>query len=247
MKFITDAFEEIAHSLRILTEVHVRSSEFLMELDRDEAVGNIEHALSTTLNAFSSLHDAMTKEGLGKSPEWYSTPELATILILRNARHHNHARRIRTVYSYYIQEAKEIGHPEEYLMTNIPSADAEDGGKMFEIYQSWGDLKNLFAMPRVETKIRETTELAVRNYIQTDQFTAHARQNGLSEENIFFNVIPLLVNAGVIVAPFIKDRVDMRTNEGKTFLNMFTSVLERADPGKQIFIRKRFSMRPQHG
>jgi hypothetical protein len=246
MTYITDAFEEIAHSLRILVEAHARAMRGLMELDRDEAVGNIEHALTTTLNAFASLYDAMEKEGLGKALDWYATPELAIILLLRNARHHNHAKKIRTIYSYYIQEANEIGVPEKYLLVDVPSADAHDNGKMFEVFQSWGDLLRLFAMPRKETKIREATEQAVRQYMHSDMFAGYATRYGVNEEHVFFNVIPFLVNAGIKITPCIKDRVQTRTGEGEAFLNLFTATLEHADTSKHTLTSMPFLLPLQH-
>ena len=246
MAYITDAFEEIAHSLRILMEAHVRAMSGLMKIDRDEAVGNIEHALTNALNAFASLCDAMAKEGLGKTPDWYATPELATVLLLRNARHHNHAKKIRTIYSHYIQEASEVGKPEEYVLANVPSADAHDGGQMFEVYQSWGDLSSLFSMPRKETKIYEETKSLVCEYMQAERFSVCAVEFSVDEKHIFFNVVPFLVNAGVTIAPYLKDHVTMRTSEGKSFLNMFTTVLGYADTTNPIFSVIPFLMPPQH-
>jgi hypothetical protein len=67
----------------------------LLAVDRQEAVGNVETSLSSVLNAFHSLYDAIEKELGDHSVDWYSTPELATVLALRNARHHNKANRTR--------------------------------------------------------------------------------------------------------------------------------------------------------
>ena len=111
-----------------------------LQLDRAEAVGNIETALAAVLNTFHSLYDAMGKEGHGDLVDWYKTPELATVLVLRNARHHNQANKIRTMYSYYTQEAEKIGRMEMYILVDFPAT--EDDADTFDVYISWADLKN---------------------------------------------------------------------------------------------------------
>lgn len=93
MNEISDAFESLAHALRVLLEAdwHAKVGG-LLEVDRAEAVGNIEAALAGVLNAFHSLYDAINKS-TDVAIEWYANPELAMILVLRNARHHNHAKK----------------------------------------------------------------------------------------------------------------------------------------------------------
>lgn len=64
MSQITDAFEDLSHALRILLEADDRAHrQGLLQIDRAEAVGNIDTALGAVLNAFHSLYDAQEKEG----------------------------------------------------------------------------------------------------------------------------------------------------------------------------------------
>ena len=58
MTTISDAFEDLSHALRVLLEAHLRANGGLLQIDRAEAVGNIEAGLSGVLNAFHSLYDA---------------------------------------------------------------------------------------------------------------------------------------------------------------------------------------------
>ncbi|WP_338943590.1 hypothetical protein [Paraburkholderia sp. 22B1P] len=100
MNSVSHSFEDLAQALRILLEAHSRAErQGLIRIDRAEATGNIENAVSGVLNAYHSLFDAMSKAQM--QPDWYRTPELALMLVLRNARHHNHARKIRTLYTHY--------------------------------------------------------------------------------------------------------------------------------------------------
>lgn len=224
MRQITDAFEDLSHALRVLLEADARAHrQGLLQIDRAEAVGNIETALAAVLNAFHSLYDALDKEGHGSLVDWYQTPELATVLILRNARHHNQAKKIRTMYSYYAQEAEEIGRMEMYILVDFPAR--EDGADTFDVYISWADLKTLLALPPQETRIREPVAQSVRSYLATNKFKDYAAHYELNEKRVFFNVVPLFVNAAAKLVPLITNLVSPRSTESETFLTLFQHVL----------------------
>lgn len=53
MSLVTDAFEDLSHAFRVLLEADIRANrQGLLQLDRAEAVGNIETALASVMNAF---------------------------------------------------------------------------------------------------------------------------------------------------------------------------------------------------
>ena len=137
-RLIEHAFEELAQSLRVLLEANWRANHNgLIMVDRAEAVGNIETALTSVLNAFHSLYDAIEKQ-LGTSPvDWYATGELTTILEIRNARHHNKANKIRTIYTYHVHEAERIQHMEKYVFVDYITPD--EGADTFDVFVSWSD------------------------------------------------------------------------------------------------------------
>lgn len=224
MNQITDSFEDLSHALRVLLEADARAHrQGLLQLDRAEAVGNIEIALAAVLNAFHSLYDALEKEGHASIIDWYQTPELATVLILRNARHHNHANKIRTMYTYYAQEAEKIGRMETYVLVDFPAR--EDGADTFDVYISWADMKALLALPSQTTRIRKPIGQAILKYLGAAKYKSYASHYGIGEERVFFNVIPLLVNAAVKLVPSIKDHVSPRSMESETYLTAFQHIL----------------------
>jgi len=221
---VTDAFEDLSHALRVLLEADARAHrQGLLQVDRAEAVGNIETALAGVLNAFHSLYDALEKEGHGGLIDWYKTPELATVLILRNARHHNQAKKIRTMYSYYAQEAEKIGRMEMYVLVGFPAE--EDGASTFEVYLSWADLKTLLTLPPEDTRIRAPVAQSVRDYLNSAKFLEYATHYELEESRVFFNVVPLFVNAAIKLVPLIKHLVSPRSTESETFLTLFQHIL----------------------
>lgn len=224
MTHLSVAFEDLAQSLRVLLEANDKAHrQGLIQLDRAEAVGNIEMGLAAVLNSFHSLYDAMGKSGHDSLVSWYDTPELATILTLRNARHHNLARKVRTIYTYYVQEAEKIGHMEMYLLVDFPAE--EDGADTFDVYMSWSDFRELLQLPQQESKLRPTVTSAITQYLGTSRFKEYADCYQLDERRVFFNVVPLIVNAAIKVIPKIKHLVQPRSTESKTFSTLFDHVL----------------------
>lgn len=219
MALISDAFEDLSHALRRLLEANFRAiAGRLLQVDRAEAVGNIESALAGVLNAFHSLYDATSKD-VSLSIDWYSIPGLSTILALRNARHHNHARKVRTLYTCYNQEARKVGSMEMYVLIDFPAA--EDGADTFDLYLSWKDLNDLLAMPASATHIRPANADAIRKYLGAHRFTEYAERYQQSEDRVFFNVVPLICNAAALLVPKISSHVTPKSTECKTYLWLF--------------------------
>lgn len=218
---VNDAFEDLAHALRILLEAYRRAhADGLIEVDRAEAVGNIETGYTAVLNAFHSLYDAM-KQRVPKLLDWYARPELATLLVLRNARHHNHANKIRTLYTAYVQETEPIGSMRSYVLVGFPPE--EEGTSTFEVYISWKDFEALLGMPETKTKIWPETKEAVEAYLGTSRFRGYAETYELGEDRVFFNVVPLIINGALRVVPVIEPLLVPRSLESKTFISTFTT------------------------
>ncbi|UCG54623.1 MAG: hypothetical protein JSV32_08630 [Dehalococcoidia bacterium] len=220
---IENAFEELCHSLRILLEADFRANHGgLLLADRAEAVGNIEAALTSVLNAFHSLYDAITKQ-LGSNPiSWYETGPLAFVIAIRNARHHNIANRIRSLYTYHTQEAERIQHMEQYVLVDYPIPD--EGADTFDVFISWEDLKILLSLPRKENKLPKSTCNIIKEYLNTGQYSEYAKRYNLPESRVFINVVPLLVNAAATLVPYIKEYCCGDSSESKFFREHFSTV-----------------------
>jgi hypothetical protein len=75
------------------------------------------------------------------------------------------------------------------------------------------------------TRIRPETATAIRKYLNVNKFATYAREYNLEESRVFFNVVPLIVNAGIKIVPLIKNFVAPRSTEGAAFLGHFQHVL----------------------
>jgi hypothetical protein len=221
-RMINHAFEDLAQSLRVLLEADYRARAGLMRVDRAEAVGNIENALAGVLNAFHSLYDATQKEPGYNGPEWYSDGPLALLLAIRNARHHNKANKIRTLPTFHAQEAERPVRMERYVFVDFPST--EDDGDTFDVYLSWADLRDFLSLPQRESRLRPTSVKLVKTYLGAGQFAAYASQYDLPESRVFFNIVPLLLNAGLSLMPSIKEFITPTSTEARHFVWHFTEV-----------------------
>ncbi len=216
------AFEDLAQSLRVLLEARFRAND-LFAVDFYEAVGNIENGLTGVLNAFHSLYDAMQKDGFGGRIDWYGTEELCMILALRNARHHNLCSKVRTIFRHHLDLVNPPTDRKRYLM--IDFAPGEEGASAFDVPLSLGDLQALLALPSSDSRLRSGTSELLESYIDMAGVNAHAASIGLSAADSFFNVVPLIVNAGIALHPHIRDSIDKKSLESKHFDFHFREVL----------------------
>jgi len=193
-----------------------------MRVDRPEAVGNIETALVAAWNAFHRVYDAMGKLPGGHPIEWYKTAPLATLLVLRNARHHNHAHGIRTIHSYHADEEKDVKKRRKYVFVEFPAA--EEGATNFNVFISWNDLNSLFSLPFAETRVRDENKQLITDYIGADRFPIYASAFHLKEHRVFFDAVPLLINAAGVICPLLKGKVDTKSTESHFFMWHFSTV-----------------------
>jgi hypothetical protein len=171
------------------------------------------------LNAFHSLYDAIETQ-LGQHViDWYGKGELATILAIRNARHHNKANKIRTLYTCYARGSWRPDRMRQYVLIDFNSP--EEGADTFDVYLSWADLEMLLSMPRSESRMREASCKIIHKYLGTAKYEAYASYYGLGKDRVFFNIVPLIVNAATIITPLIKPYLTNLSTESETFATLF--------------------------
>lgn len=219
---LSHSFEDLTQTFRVLIEANFKFHQ-LISIDRAEAVGNIETSLNAMLNSFHNLYDLMQQE-LHSPIDWYATPELCIILCIRNARHHNKANRIRSIYNYHVQNTDSPQTPHTYLYANFLANPEEKGGGFFDVPISWGDILDLLSLPRRESRLRESTEEIIRNYINANLIEASATEENIDIRDIFINFVPLAMNAGIKLFPFIKDHVTTNSIEAQSFYSLFETV-----------------------
>ena len=215
---ISPAFESFAHSLRIMVEVNERSHKLLL-LDPHEAAGNIEQAVTQVLNAFHSFYDSSKDEA---AFDWYGTVETATILAVRNARHHNIANRIRGLYAYHLQ-LPNPQNPSSYVYVDYP--EAEDAGYTFDIPISWFDMNQMLHLPSEEVRLKNKIQQSILDYLDEQKMNNYAAGYNVPNEHIFFNSVPLIVNALIKLMPILRGYIKPESVEAETFADLYKYVL----------------------
>ncbi len=94
---------------------------------------------------------------------------------------------------------------EMYVLLDFKSPDPT--ATTFEVYQSWFDLKTLLAMDPKQSRIAAKTSRAISDYLGVKNFAQYAAHYEQREDKVFFNSVPLLVNAGMSITPAIADRI----------------------------------------
>lgn len=223
---ISDRFESLAQAFRVFTEQLMRFPA-LLPIDAPEAVGNLDHAVDGMLNAFHGLYDA-TKFEANDAFNFYEDPLCALVLRLRNARHHNKANRIQSIYRRARNEIPSV----DYILVNFAAGEEEEGGGFAEHYISWEDVTT--AMDLEPERYKPSVE-AGREAICAEQFEEWCAEHGYVERQIFVNLIPILSAAGSASVVALRNYITPRSVEAEAFLNLFQTV-QPADFSRQDYV-----------
>lgn len=219
---LTHSFEDLAQAFRVLLESNWQFRQ-LLSVDYAEAIGTLETAINAKLNAFHNLYDLMRQNRI-TPPNWYEVPELCVILAIRNARHHNKANRIRSMYNYHRYTSIKPSLGRRYVYVDFPAPPEEEGGDCFDVPLSWYDLDTFLSLPQNESRLRPKSADDIREYLNSDYFEGYSRGHRLDKERIFFNLVPLTLNAGIALQKYLKPHVNADSVEASHFLKHFEIV-----------------------
>lgn len=213
---IEACFEDFSHALRIYGE-HVFRFKELMAVDLDEAVGNLDLGFNGIINAFHSLYDANRQTN---GSNWYVHDEFLVVAAIRNARHHNNANRIRQLFNMHRPGIEKT----DRLLLVQPTPGEEDGC-CHEYYINLADFEKLIAQPKRENKLPGDAEGRIRNYMNWDIILELAEEQNIHFDRVFYNAIPLIINAGVVVFPDISNEISGKSTESGVFKSLFEHVI----------------------
>lgn len=211
---ISQTFDDLSHALRVLLEARLRANE-LFFVDYLEAVGNMEAAFSGVLDSFHSVYDAMQKEEIGNRIDWYATPELCFILALRNARHHNLANKIRTIFRYHEDTQVDSTKSKDYLIVNFPPGDED--ATSFDLPISLGDIDQLLNLPPKVSRLRASAKPLIWEYLSLESINESIKRDKKTFDDVFVDVVSMIVNAGIVLRPSIEDKLSPKSLESKHF------------------------------
>lgn len=212
---ISARFESLAQAFRVFGEQNFRFSPLFL-IDAPEAVGNLDHSIDGILNAFHGLYDAVKMEA-NDAFDFYAEPICALVLRLRNARHHNKANGLRSIYRCARIEERGV----DYLLINFAAGEAEKGGGFAEHYISWADVCLALAL---QSEKYAVSVHAGRARINATKFEDWCSAHGYSEHQMFVNLIPILSAAGTVCVKPLAKYINPQSVEAEAFLDIFTTV-----------------------
>jgi len=212
---ISGRFESLAQALRVFAERRLGFMQLFL-IDAPEAVGNLDHAIDGILNAFHGLYDAVGSEA-DDAFNFYSDPMCAFVLRLRNARHHNQANGVRSIYRC----ARTEEAPVDYLLINFAAGEGEEGGSFGEYFISWADV--LLVLASQSEKYADSVA-AGREAIKAELFESWCAAHGYAQHQMFVNIIPLLAAAGSACIGSLAPYIQPQSVEGQAFLDIFQTV-----------------------
>lgn len=213
LRVISARFESLSQAFRVLTEQQFRFRPLFL-IDAPEAVGNLDHAIDGILNAFHGLHDAVKLEA-NNAFNFYGDPMCAFVLRLRNARHHNQANGVRSIYRCARNEDTRV----DYLLVDF--AAGEEGGSYGEYHVAWSDILTVLAL---EPERYAASVAAGRDAIGAEKFENWCAAHGYSPHQIFINLVPVLAAAGSACTGSLVRYIRPQSVEAEAFLNIFQNV-----------------------
>lgn len=212
---IEQCFDDLSHSLRIFMENYWNFPE-LGKIDFNEAVGNLDISFNAILNSMHSLYDAH-KQKNGKS-NWHLQVEFLTVVAIRNARHHNNVKKIRQ----FLHIASLDSPTNSYLLIS-PKPAAEDA-RVLEYYIKLSDFDDLLKQNTSSSRLPNDARQKIHSYLNWGKIEAIAKKENILMENVFYNAIPLIINAGIIIYPDIAKSISGKSTESEIFKSFFEDI-----------------------
>jgi hypothetical protein len=211
---IEAAFGALAQRLQALHEADLRANPGGgLVTDRVRAVADIEDALSAVLDAFHALYDAIDAGFPDVTLDWYGEGALALVLALRQARRAA-TPPVRTLYRCHEQAPRPTAIVEYVFVDFAYEPERMDA---FDVFVCWSDFAAWLEQPASVNRLHADTVGAIRDYLGAAHFAQFAGHFGQPLGRVFFNVVPLFVNAGVALIPRLAPLLPPGTTGGELF------------------------------
>lgn len=220
------AIKKLANSMRIYVEEHINFQR-LRDIDREEAVDNLDRAFESKLEAFHSLYDVSNKE-----LDYFAFGDTATIILLRNSIHH----RDHLLFRSWNQDmAINNGHKKylgaEFLLASYDVLDEPSNMRYFYKLQDFylrvdDKLNSPYLESRMGTNNRKELLKKFNTELNFQTINLHAKNERYLDHQIYINVIPIFTSAVCRVFKALKDNgVEFVGFDAKAYEAPFTNEL----------------------
>lgn len=184
-------FEFLSHAMRMQWEQVIKYPD-LVEVDEREAIFNVEIAVKSVFDAFHNVYDAIQSIS-NKTIEFHTITELFLVLSIRNAKHHNYE--IKSI----LFEDNSVFYVDFIDKKSFPCI-------AYPI--KWSDI-----VSKIQSGKKDLLKYPeVRNYLKADIFENEAKNNGFNQDEIYINIIPIVLMSGKKLVELCGQYIPQKTN-----------------------------------
>ncbi|WP_088743148.1 hypothetical protein [Cobetia sp. QF-1] len=223
---IINALGRFANSMRLYNEAFLKYK-YLVAIDHEEAINNLDRAFEQKLEYFHSLYDV--SKGVF---DYNACPEANLLINIRNAIHHrNHALFHSILQTIWLDEGPEKLLGAEFLIARHRTV----GGcppppmhliKLEDIYFRLDPrLESGYIAPNIVTKALSKF-ISLENSLSCDKIWSKAKQDNYPDKQVYLDLLPIFISAVSKVFTAL-DRAEIPFNgfDEKTYKSVFIDEL----------------------
>lgn len=218
----------LANTMRIYVEAHLRFGQ-LFDLDREEAINNLDRAFEAKLNAFHSLYDVSKKLF-----SYFGHGDTALLIAVRNALHHHETPLFHSFLSrLYLEDGFSRWHGASFLMASYPTRHGAPVTMSHPIRLD--DLSSRLdprrASPNLDTYVSGSKAMERFRLIELDLALDKVRRKGAAqrypEDQLYVDLMPVFISAVCRVFKALKAAgVRFQGDDAQTYEQPFTSEID---------------------
>ena len=226
MEIQQQAIKKLANSMRIYVETHI-DFQRLKNIDKEEAIDNLDRAFEAKLEAFHSLYDVSKSD-----VNYFSHGDTATIILLRNAVHH----RDHLLFKSWNQQMALNDNYKQHLGAEflLASYDILDSPakmnyfyKLEDFYQRIDESQN---SPYLEKRMGASNRRKLIMQFDADLHFSDIKQRAkldrYPDNQVYINVMPIFISAVCRVFKALKEKgVEFVGFDAKAYEEPFTNEL----------------------
>lgn len=237
---VEGAISILANTMRLYAEAHIRFGE-LFEVDREEAINNLDRALEAKLEAFHGLYD-VSKEIF----QYFNHGDTALIIAVRNAIHHRDHPLFRSLFSrLFLEDDPARWRGASFLLATYPTRHGVPirMSHYFKLHDFSARLDPRLASPYLEAPRKENRARQKFILIERQLGFAVIRQKGANErypeDQIYLDLIPIFTSAICRVFRGMKAAgIAFKGYDAETYMGPFTLEID-VDLGSPVFTMSR--------
>lgn len=218
----------LANTMRLYVETYIRFGE-LFDIDREEAINNLDRAFEAKLNAFHSLYDV--SKGLFS---YFDHGDTALLIAVRNALHHHENPLFHSFLSrLYLEDDPSRWQGASFLLASYPTRHGAPiiMSHAIRLDDICARLDPTRASPQLDTHVKGSRAMERFRVIERDLALGEILRKGAveryPEDQIYVDLVPLFTSAVCRVFKALKAAgVTFKGDDARAYLKPFTSEID---------------------